>query len=145
MDKQKVIQQAYIDLLNAEKFFNLEHSIDQNGWCTMFDERGQKVTPVFRELGFNEDPAGVSVDTSMKEGCMVWRPKALSGLDHNNGWFRIEESLPISNGHYFMAKPSGITMVEIDNLKKTNELKEAFLKDGFTHWQPIVIPKAPIY
>lgn len=54
--KQEVIHQHYINLLNADKFFKLKPNIDENGWCTMFDQRGEKVSPVFIELGFTTDP-----------------------------------------------------------------------------------------
>lgn len=142
--KQEVIQQHYIDLLNADKFFKLKPHIDEDGWCLMFDQRGEKVSPVFIELGFTTDPSGITVDAGNKEGCMVWRPKNLQGIETNNGWTRIEseKDFPKENGDYFVVWKAGEDVIisavsyDIDNPEHWN---------GVTHYQPIVKPAAPLY
>lgn len=108
--KHEVIQQHYIDLLNAEKFVELERFIDEEGWCTMFDERETKVSPTFKELGFNEDWCELVIDTAMKEGCWVWRPKSLKGIETNNGWTRIqsEADLPSDNTKKYIPCENGV-------------------------------------
>lgn len=145
--KQEVIQQHYIDLLNADKFFKLKPHIDEDGWCLMFDEKGEKVSLTFKELGFEKDPLGKTVAGGLTQKGHKWRPKSLEGIESNNGWTRIEseEDLPKEDGTYYVMTKDGMKslywmsgMGKRYNVKKWMEYKP-------THYLLEVVPKPPIY
>ena len=141
--KQEVIQQHYIDLLNTDKFFKLKPHIDENGWCLMFDEKGEKVSLTFKELGFEKDPLGKTVAGGLTQKGHKWRPKSLEGFENNNGWTLIESEadLPKEAGSYWVIRSHGDDVgIAYFDMGFTNY-------DGYrvTHWQPIIKPEAPIY
>ncbi|WON94734.1 hypothetical protein [Sphingobacterium sp. UGAL515B_05] len=144
--KQEVIQQHYIDLLNADKFFKLKPHIDEDGWCLMFDEKGEKVSLTFKELGFEKDPLGKTVAGGLTQKGHKWRPKSLAGLETNNGWTIADVTkLPtegIYNVGYFL--DDGTFHLGNDEVE-WYELREYVVDFGFTHYQPIIKPEDPIY
>lgn len=74
------------------------------------------------------------------------RPKSLQGIENNNGWFSINESLPNESGYYVMYNSENIMLlIELNSTTDFKSLKQQFLKDGFTHYQPIIKPNKPHY
>jgi len=158
--KQEVIQQHYIDLLNADKFFKLKPHIDENGWCTMFDQSGEKVSQTFKELGFDKDPLGELVDGGFTDRGHIWRPKSLAGIETNNGWeetgyhhwrgIKLKES-PFKNGEYyelgFMGAYGNIFahqgIYEFNNGFK--DQNGYYLKPFPTHYKKLEKSNSPIY
>ena len=72
-EKQKAIEAAY-----GEQYENYKSAINENGWTEIDEEK----------LGFNwleENVEYFNFDTSN-----LWRPKALSGIENNRGWVKIE-------------------------------------------------------
>ena len=78
-----------------------------------------------------------------------FRPRTIVGIEHNNGWIRIEseEDLPKESGLYFI-------LDEDDNIIHSEfeiNFGQFFTKDftydhyELTHYQPIVKPEKPIY
>ena len=77
-----------------------------------------------------------------------YRPKSLQGIEHNNGWIKIEseEDLPEETGIYFtFSKVSWKPFYRIDVF--TGRLKNSFTNgiSCFTHYQPIIKPEPPMY
>lgn len=71
-------------------------------------------------------------------------PKSLQGIDNNNGWIKIEgeEDLPKENDNYWVRYKSG------EYSMASYVHNSLFIKDWiskYTHYQPIVKPKLPIY
>ena len=77
------------------------------------------------------------------------RPIILRGLGSNNGWIRIEEdgsNLPTDEGCYFVhskVRWKPFYRIDIFTGRLTNSIENG--KSIFTHYQPIVKPKPPVY
>ena len=77
-------------------------------------------------------------------GCSnKWRPESLSGIENNNGWISIEpdgSNLPkidFHTKHWFCnGESTWIATMSLD-MKIGN--------DPITHYQPMIVPKPPIY
>lgn len=104
---------------------------DENGWTTIIST-GENI----------EEKEIVE-----KCGILYFRPKALTGIDNNNGWISTTHELPIMSDFYH---------VEIDNIIfESNpiaffnvEFKEWYIgEDCFnvTRWQEIKCPKKSLY
>lgn len=72
-----------------------------------------------------------------------YRPMSISGLENNRGWTRIEseEDMPKEPGRYFV-----MDKFRTDPYSTTFEetLKKNWL-EVVTHYQPIEVPKPPIF
>ena len=65
-------------------------------------------------------------------------------IEDNNGWIKIEseEDLP-KDGHYWVITKEGILT---DSPKDKDLFQDnSYWLSNFTHYQPIVKPKPPIY
>lgn len=68
-------------------------------------------------------------------------------VENNNGWTLLTDrfSLPKSKGHYwFVTKNGKITQNYFHPKSKQDGYKQYFL-NMYTHYQPIIKPKSPIY
>lgn len=82
-------------------------------------------------------------------GFSSWRPKSLSGIEHNYGWIRCDERLPeMSDAKYHICeddKPAGITNgFSVNNVYKAHS-KAPNDHVNITHWKPVEEVKPPIY
>ncbi|MNK26422.1 hypothetical protein D3C87_447580 [compost metagenome] len=145
--KQELIQEAFIKLIGEDKFNLIKAHIQEDGWCVMFDEDSNKITPTFKELGLQYDLSLSDTDRISNIGGTLWRPKSLAGIETNNGWTRIgsEDDLPKEDGTYYVMTKDGMKslywmsgMGKRYNVKKWMEYKP-------THFQKEVIPPPPIY
>lgn len=76
----------------------------------------------------------------------IIRPKSLQGIENNNGWISVNESLPNESGYYVMYNSENrMLLIELNSTTDFKSLKQQFLKDGFTHYQPIIKPNKPLY
>lgn len=127
MTKEKMIKEAWG--LNYEAFS--EH-IDSDGWAIYPHFQKHEMVEDVRSLEFKENGSG-------------FRPKTLQGIENNNGWININDNLPKEKGYYIMYNGENMVLIELNDTTNMITLREQFLKDGFTHYQPIVKPKPPIY
>lgn len=145
--KQEAIRMAYNNILQniSTKYKKqITSNINEDGWCRMFDEDDNLLSPSFISLGFKRDFVEKALDTKSIGNECKWRPKSLQGIENNNGWIRIEseEDLPKDSFNYyaFCSNGSIMTFNDFEYYKKyiIPELK-------VTHYQPIVKPEKPIY
>jgi hypothetical protein len=129
MKKREVIKEKY-----GVHYELIKKFIDENGW---FYTDG-----FHHHFSFKYDEKGFGVTHRI-------RPKSLAGIEHNNGWIKIEseEDLPkltikyhvVMNGKLSKALYSGKNrwFVNGNDFPKTTEIH------GITHYQPIIEPKHP--
>lgn len=142
MTKDEVIKQAY-----GQHFEKIKYYINwEDGslpWFINADiDEGRSLCS---SLGFSWDQID-HIDNDL--GIDRWRPISLQGIEHNNGWIKIESEadFPKEKMLYFIEnnKPNMIfystnMIVDLDNLIEMWE-------DGIiTHYQPIIKPQPPIY
>ncbi|QWA38853.1 hypothetical protein [Chryseobacterium sp. ZHDP1] len=116
MTKQDKIKEAYGSLWEY-----VSKHVDEDGWCRTFTFKNRFQTE----------------STSEK-----WRPICLSDLEKNNGWIKIEseKDLPEENWNYWIMQSDN----RISNMKDFFDNKKYFGVKA-THYQPIKIPKPPIF
>ena len=123
MTKQEKIQEAY------GKYWEVVYEyVDKNGWCSAYWK-----TKTYFQTEF----------TSEK-----WRPKSLQGIENNNGWIRIESEadLPKEGMHHSILLDSEcINGYRNYDVIVFYEVNSKFRKKEISHYQPIEIPKTPIY
>ena len=123
MTKQEKIQEAY------GKYWEVVYEyVDKNGWCSAYWK-----TKTYFQTEF----------TSEK-----WRPKSLTGIENNNGWIKIESEadLPKEGMHHSILLDSEcINGYRNYDVIVFYEVNSKFRKKEISHYQPIEIPKTPIY
>ncbi|MDV4130752.1 hypothetical protein CMT25_11425 [Elizabethkingia anophelis] len=127
--KEQAIKAAYgehwIELSNEKQKYALENE----GWI--------KVTPyqyqmdMFSRLKLNKNTHSV-------------RPKCLTGIRNNNSWTRIEseEDLPKEECKLFVHPPYQDQFIFHYH---NNEGSRKELIQNHTHYQPIEVPKSPVF
>lgn len=147
--KQQAVRKAYNNILqnvSAKYKKQVTSNINEDGWCTMLDEYDSKnlKSPSFIYLGYSQDFVRKSIDTKIIKGSFLWRPKSLSGLEDNNGWikFEIDKDLPNSGSYFVVYKTGELSSFYLDKKHFNND---HYWIDNITHYQPITIPKPPIY
>jgi len=93
--KQEIIYEAFIKLIGEDKFNLIKAHIQEDGWCVMFDEDSNKITPTFKELGLQYDLSLSDTDRISNIGGTLWRPKYLAGIETNNGWIEISKEIDL--------------------------------------------------
>jgi len=143
--KQQAIQEAY-----GDKYKRLSPFIDKEGYCIMYDDKGEKISPNFNELGFTQEYVQEHLCSGLfANGLLQWRPKSLSGLQNNNGWTRIEQygsNLPAKFGKY---QPGLLgedgTWTQFSEIMDMDELIEYACAGQITHYRPVVEHPKPVY
>lgn len=109
MNKQELIKKEWIEFLGKEKYFELQTLPDEDGWVSFEDVD-------------DLDPSRLILLEDHRCGSKV-RPKALNGIQTNNGWTKIEcrADLPTAEGNYICGK--------IDQFGKFKELQNKLSKD----------------
>jgi len=132
MTKKEKIQEAYGEFWNIVKDW-----VNENGWC---EKR--------RAMKFEEIKKYCDIEYGAYES--YWfRPKSLHGIEHNNDWVKIESEsdLPKENGLYFvfwyLLKGELNSTSFRDFHVGTEDSK--FWMANYSHYQPIKMPKTPIY
>lgn len=123
--KQNAIKEAYGDYFERCK-------PDEDGWS--YEKQHFNICTLFFCMNSEQKTYGDVPNNYMK----CWRPKSLSGIEDNNGWIKneSEEDLPKEYGYYWA----------IDNSELIQEVNSDDIKVGFyTHYQPIIYPKPPLY
>lgn len=137
--KQKAIAESYGKLWGTVAPYT-----DHNGWVRR-EVTGRRETngmePHKIGLGINQyDMIGHTGD-----GWYRWRLTTLREIDHNNGWIRCDERLPGKLGDYYIC----INGKFDGQILHTNEIRQMFERfpehSKPSHWQPVVLPKPPIY
>ena len=124
--KQQAIEAAY-----GEFWEQVKDLIDEKGWCD-YDYWFKFIS--------------LKIDHEYKEpNSLKLRPKSLAGIETNNGWIRIEskDDLPKEDGLYFVYREKLDETESFDVFKNKgwSELNSNLV----THYQPITIPKPPIF
>lgn len=124
MSKEEIIREAY-----GEYWEEIKEYVKDNGWCNCM------VANKLALSGNQED-----------SDCGYYvRPKALQGIEHNNGWIKIENEadLPKENCDVMVVFKNG----EIDCQRYLFEYKNFSTHHykHITHYQLITKPKPPIY
>jgi hypothetical protein len=127
MTKQEKIREEWGELWETVKDY-----VDENGFVNCVKNKKIKLISFFHvsEIEFN--------------GNLV-RPKSLSGIENNIGWIKIEskDDLPKENGYFMCLYQDGEIIPHHFSINSEFD-RELFLQE-FTHYQPIVKPKPPIY
>lgn len=136
--KETKIKEAYISA--GVDWEQVKKSIGGNGWVIIhkYDENAFDWKPYFKDD---------EVETDYDDVCL-WRPKSLAGIEDNNGWIKIESGslLPTDEGVLYRIgffKKDG-KFHQDENAYKLRTAVDA-LNDLYTHYQPILKPKPPIY
>lgn len=146
--KQEVIRKAY------GKFWDkVNHSIDENGWCIMYDENSNLVSPCFLDLGMSRPFIDENIESGnfSEERKLKWRPKSLHNLENNNGWISINnvEDLPKEGErciyHIMVNNQTDGYAIYNYTLKSFCQIGTSLVISYVTHYQPIVKPLFPIY
>jgi len=128
-------QQAIIEAYKALGM-NVPKDCNENGWSD---------DSAFKNVGY------AFYDTQVHFDCILARPILLEGIESNNGWERILEdgsNLPTEEGQYFVySKVSWHPFYRMDIFtgRLSNSFNPLTGNCVFTHYQPIVKPKPPIY
>ncbi|WP_312208312.1 hypothetical protein [Empedobacter sp.] len=122
MTKEELIKEAWGGVFNPH--------ICENGWFNMW----------YLQHVPNMEKFLDKTEYDIINKCV--RPKSLRGIEHNNGWIKIEEGLPKEQGKYLTYRKNGI-MTEEHFYLVTPYAWEKFY--GVTHWKPIDKQKPPIY
>lgn len=79
------------------------------------------------------------------KGALEYSPKSLSGIETNNGWITIEseKDLPNETDSYFVLYKTGDIICH--HFSPNSDFDRILFLEEFTHYQPIVKPKPPIY
>ena len=126
--KQEAIKNAY-----GEYWEDVKDYVDENGWASY--PNVQKHDYDFGKLEF-------------KDGCAFLRPESLQGIENNNGWIKIESEadLPKEGMHHSILLDSEcINGYRNYDVIVFYEVNSKFRKKEISHYQPIEIPKTPIY
>lgn len=138
MTKQEIIEQTF-----GEHFKNLK-DIDENGWVTarFKDDGNMENGPL--ENGF---PFGTyEGDKRGNIGRTIyWRPIKLKGIELNNGWIKVEESLPDKEGAYEVCKDGDHLPFPHIFIKKPTEATLSDFAKQYSHWMPTPIIPNPLY
>lgn len=74
------------------------------------------------------------------------RPKSLQGIETNNGWIKIDENFNWGKNNEYLIFWDSEKKESIVSLKYALcEYQDSDYKKRFTHYQPIIKPKKPIY
>lgn len=130
MTKQEKIQEAYGEHWEYFK----DKQFDENGY-SMFEENDNK-HKIWEQITLDSHPYAN----------MVYRPSILNGIEHNNGWIKIESEadLPKEEGDYLVINKRGEIFTYPFQYIETSEIKTVWLTE-FTHYQPINKPLKPLY
>lgn len=125
-NKQKAIEKAY-----GEHWEIVKDYVDENGW--VHDNKLGNRYKLFYEIFKGE--------MEVCDGLI--RHISLQGIENNNGWIKIESEadLPKENEVYWVKDKF------TDGFYKQSfeeQIKKHWL-EVFTHYQPIIKPKPPIY
>ncbi|WBS75665.1 hypothetical protein PF438_04055 [Elizabethkingia meningoseptica] len=129
--KNNAIKAAYGEYWAGLSNEQQKYALENEGWI--------KVTPsqyhmdMFSRLKLNKNTHSV-------------RPKSITGIRNNNSWTRIEseEDMPKEVGTYWVFnKITGKT--ERRFYVPTNKNDIIFFRSNYTHYQPIEVPKPPIF
>jgi hypothetical protein len=142
MTKEEKIQEAY-----GEYWETVKNYVDESGHCTMYD-KSTKVSPNFLELGMSREYVESKIESGLdNDSNLIWRPKSLQEIDHNNGWIKIE------NGNIEFKNNELTCLVGYFNINKKFIYREMFTADivwaishgRSTHYKIIEKEKPPIY
>lgn len=130
--KQEAIKAAYGEFWERLSPFQQEYALSENGTVQIgYTEEQKKLFSDIRKIGlFNVKPT---------------MPKSLSGIGTNNGWTRIESEEDIPKGNGF----AGFLLATVDKVSSSvynyKEVEFYFKSGIYTHYQPIEVPKPPIF
>lgn len=127
MTKQEKIQESY-----GEYWQTVKDHIDENGWDIRLKYSVNYKTQDYIVKG---------------HGVYITRPISLFGIEHNNGWIKIEseDDLPKESGWYdFQVYPQRAYKPNYTYWHK-GATKIGWFVETYTHYQPIIKRQAPIY
>lgn len=141
--KQQVIQDAYGEYWNL-----LKDLVDENGWI---QSKGEYHFIEWEDI-FQIDEYPLWGYSGEVINCEKWRPKALYGIENNNGWIKIEskEDYPKENCDCWVMNKNGEIRYEyyyfgLGGFIKTATYSLRDPNEKLTHYQPIIKPLKPIY
>ena len=145
--KEQAIKEAYGAHWDVAKKFT-----DEDGWIETSKQSpylnignwGIDNPPPIKNILGGNDYEGI------REYFGKWRPIILTGIEHNNGWVKIESEadLPTTEVSYFVYSKVnwGIGYrIDIFTGRLSNTIDHETGKPIFSHYQPIIKPKPPIY
>lgn len=137
MTKQEKIKEAWVNQVGDKRYNALKEELVLDGFL------------------FYQPSDLIEVDTKIIDGLPFYRPKSLKGIENNNGWLKIEseDDLPKKITDVIIIKDDGEMYVTKFYPKTFKGWVNAFTIDhivglgykSVTYYQPIVIPKPPIY
>lgn len=146
MKKLEKIQEAY-----GEYWDECKNYIDTDGWIKVGTFHNNEpidfeIFGIELESMLEDVPFGI-----FKEVREIVRPKSLQGIEHNNGWIKInsESDLPEQGGEYIvfrMNKKSKATYCKKDRwIIPENCYPKTTFQHGITHYREKEIIPNPIY
>lgn len=133
--KQEVIQEAWLEFMTESDYKNLK--IDENGFCN-YQCRRYINSSKWNEL-YSRIKSGGKTGRDI-----IYRPKSLTGIEKNNGWTVAESENFPTEGVYNVGRFFDNGDFIYDEVP-WQELREYIVDYGYTHYQPIIKPKPPIY
>jgi len=148
MTKQEKIQEAY-----GTYWEELKNRVDENGWFKVSDYRERmSFIETANDSGFliyNHFFTG-----KCEGGIDYLRPASISGIQHNNGWIKIESEsdLPKEDCRCEFIRFSGKQLYgRFENIMGGLFVDESMIfehpdrTESTTHWKPILTSVKPIY
>ena len=145
--KEQAIKEAYgahwelnKENIDTEGSFNC-------GYCLNGQEDAEQT---LIDYGLDYKEGLFECDSELGNGWIYWKPKSLYSIEDNNGWVKIESEsdLPTTEGSYFVYSKVnwGIgCRIDIFTGRLSNTIDHETGKPIFSHYQPIIKPKPPVY
>lgn len=128
--KETKIKEAY-----GDKYQRLQP--DENGW---FEDNKLGESTELSVWALSNCEKNWTDDTGL-----IWRLTSLKEIETNNGWITIESEKDLPpDGHYWTINILGVMNASPKLVDETCNDNQYWLST-FTHYQPIVKPKPPIY
>lgn len=133
--KQEVIEQAY-----GDHWSSVASSVDENGWC----ESHEAFIPARHRVAYLK----ITPKEYLRKGSYHthWRPGALSGIETNNGWIKIEslDDLPENGLMYKVVHDNGRIGFSKDTSGWVFTDEEGFYA-SITHYKIYIEDQSPLY
>lgn len=134
MDKQEAIKQAWGD----DRFNILSPKINDNGWL----DEDYLINK--QEFNLSDCDTENGAYLGLDDLTTYYRPKSLKGIEHNNGWTKIESvsDLPKTSGTKYKVVLADGSMEETDI---NYSLREVYNLWKITHYKQIKKDLPPLY
>lgn len=130
---KELVEKTWISILGLGVYESVKHNIDKYGWID-FDNLPDENFQLIRSQLYSNSPD-------------FYRPKALNGLESNNGWREINSKadLPTDDILYYGGIFQNGTFVRLGWVLKLPEVETSFNMGLINRFQKITVPGPSLY